>query len=227
MIDVGGTNIKLRCSGEEEERKFPSGCEMSAEQMAAQAKELARDWKYERVSIGFPGLVANNKPIREPLNLGCGWGGFDYEAAFGKPVRIIHDTSLQALAAYEGGRLLFLTFGTSIGCAIIVDGRVIPIEVGLLRLSKKHTFLDRLSDEGLERDGEEAWIEHAKEAIGILQDVFWPTDTVLSGGNAKRFKDLPPKCRRRSNKDALLGAERLWPGADLHAEPRGSSWEIV
>ena len=90
-------------------------------------KELTADWKFERVSIGYPGDVRHGHPVAEPLNLGDGWVEFDYAAAFGCPVRIMNDACMQALGSYEGGRMLYLGLGTSIGSAFIFDGTIIPL----------------------------------------------------------------------------------------------------
>lgn len=226
MVDVGGTNVKLMATGHEGVRKFKSGSRLTARQMVSNSLELAADWEFEAVTIGFPGLVAKGQPVREPLNLGGGWIGFDYEAAFARPVRIINDAAMQALANYEGGRMLFLGFGTSIGSTLIVDDTVIPIELGLLRLGKRQTFVSRLSEVALQRDGRKKWHRAVEIAVAILQDAFWPTDTVIGGGNAKLLEPLPQGCRRTENQEAFLGANRLWPGADMVAEPRGTSWLI-
>jgi polyphosphate glucokinase len=133
---------------------------------------------------------------------------------------------MQALANYEGGRMLFVGFGTSIGSSLIVDDLVIPMELGLLRLGKRQTFVSRLSEAALQRDGLKKWHRGVEMAVAILQDAFWPTDTVIGGGNAKLLDPLPPGCRRTENQEAFVGANRLWPGADMVAEPRGTSWLV-
>jgi polyphosphate glucokinase len=226
MADVGGTNVKLMASGHEGVRKFKSGRGLTARQMVSKSLETATGWEFDAVTIGFPGLVANGQPVRDPLNLGGGWVGFDFEAAFARPVRIINDAAMQALANYEGGRMLFLGFGTSIGSTLIVDDTVIPIELGLLRIGKKQTFVGRLSDAALQQYGRKKWQRAVETAVAILRDAFWPTDTVLGGGNAKLLNRLPPGCRRSENQEAFIGANRLWKGADMVAEARGTSWLI-
>lgn len=226
MIDVGGSNVKLMASGHEGVRKFSSGPRLTARQMVSKTIESAADWEFNAVSIGFPGLIANGQPVREPLNLGNGWVGFDYEAAFSRPVRLINDAAMQALANYDGGRMLFVGFGTSIGSTLIVDDTIIPLELGLLRLGKKQTFVDRLSDQALDRDGRKKWQRAVTTAVAMLQDAFWPTDTVIGGGNAKLLDPLPHGCRRTANQEAFGGAMRLWEGAEMIAEPRGTSWAI-
>src|SRR6516164_2424770 len=121
-IDVGGTNVKILATGQEEPRKFASGPTLTPDHMVAGVKELAAEWKYEAVSIGYPGPALANRPIAEPHNLAAGWVGYDFEAAFGCPVKLINDAAMQALGSYQGGKMLFLGLGTGLGSTLIVDG---------------------------------------------------------------------------------------------------------
>src|SRR5258708_3892193 len=121
VVDVGGTNVKILATGHEEPRRFPSGPTLTPAQMVAQVKELAGDWKYDAVSIGYPGPVLRDRPVAEPHNLAAGWVGFDYQAAFGCPVKLINDAAMQALGSYQGGKMLFLGFGTGLGATMVVD----------------------------------------------------------------------------------------------------------
>ena len=226
MIDVGGTNVKLMASGHEGRRKVPSGKELTGKLMVKEVLKATEDWSYDAVSIGFPSLVMDGRPVREPLNLGGGWLKLDYEKAFGKPVRFINDAAMQALAGYQEGRMLFLGFGTSTGAAVVVDDVIVTLEPGLMRLSRKLTFMAALSDEARRTSGRKRWSRRALEAIEIMRDVFKPDDIVLGGGNAKDICPLPQGCRIRDNQMAFSGAQRLWPGADMLAEPFGSSWRI-
>jgi len=226
MIDVGGTNVKLMASGHEGRRKVPSGSKLTAAQMAKEVLKATEDWDYEAISMGYPSLVSEGRPVREPLNLGGGWLNFDYEKAFGKPVRFINDAAMQALASYSTGRMLFLGFGTSIGATVIVDDVILPFEIGILRLTRRARFMDRLSKEAYKRDGRKLWLRSAYKAIEIMRDVFKPDDIVIGGGNAPQIDPLPKGCRFRDNQAAFAGATRLWPGADMIAEPHGTSWRI-
>lgn len=227
MIDVGGTNVKLMASGHEGFRKVPSGPKMTAATMAKEVLAAIDDWQYEAVTIGYPGLVADGKPVREPWNVGGGWLRYDFKKAFKAPVRFINDAAMQALANYHEGRMLFLGFGTSTGCALVVDDVVVPLEVGSLRLKNGKRFMDCLTDEARTRLGKKRWLHFVYPAIEMLQDVFTPDDIVIGGGNASDVDPLPKGCRIRDNQDAFLGATRLWKGADLLAEPHGTSWRIV
>src|SRR5262245_54545281 len=136
VIDVGGTHVKILATGQKEERKFPSGPKLTAAKMVSGVIELARDWKYDVVSIGYPGPVLRNRPVAEPHNLGRGWMGFDFEAAFKRPVRVMNDAAMQALGSYRGGKMLFLGLGTGLGSTLIVDGIVEPMELGHLPYRK-------------------------------------------------------------------------------------------
>ncbi len=170
--------------------------------------------------------MENGKLVREPLNLSGGWLKFDFARAFDRPVRIINDAAMQALANYKGGRMLFVGFGTSVGAALVADDVVVPVELGLIPFSKRHTFMSRLTKEARRENGHERWQKAVHDAVFLLQDIFWPSDTVIGGGNAKHLDPLPPKCRRSSNREAIAGAVRLWNGADLRAEPYGTTWRI-
>jgi polyphosphate glucokinase len=226
MIDVGGTNAKCMASGQEGLIKIPTGQKFTPKKLVREVLKGTEDWDFDAITLGYPGLVRDGKPAREPSNLGNGWVKFDYQKAFRKPVRIINDAAMQALASYESGRMLFVGFGTSIGCALIVDDVVIPLEVGLLHLPSGRTFIEKLEDRRLKRYGRKKWMRRVESAVEILRALFHPDDIVLGGGNAKHIDPLPKGCRIRENHTAFLGAARLWPGADILVESYGTSWRI-
>ena len=227
MIDVGGTHVKLMASGHEGFRKFPSGRKLTASKMVKGVLEATEDWEYDAISLGFPGIVREGKIGRNPLNLGGGWMEFDFEKAFKCPVRIINDAAMQARAKYETGRLLFLGLGTSVGAAFIADDTVVPLEIGIMPLSKSEAFLDRLSNEALDTGGKRRWKKSVARAVLLLQDVFWPDHFHLGGGNAKHLDPVPEGCTQGNNQDAFRGAVRLWPGADMLAEAQTTTWRII
>jgi len=152
VIDIGGTNVKVLASGQKERRKFESGPKLTPGLMVAGVKKLTGDWKYDVVSIGYPGPVRLNRPMAEPHNLGKGWIAFDFKAAFKCPVKVINDAALQALGSYQSGTMLFLGFGTGLGSALVVDGVVVPMELGHLSY-KKGTYEDYVGLRGLKRLG--------------------------------------------------------------------------
>jgi polyphosphate glucokinase len=177
--------------------------------MVAGVRELAESWAYDVISIGYPGRVAQGRIVSEPRNLAPGWRGFDFQAAFGRPVKLMNDAAMQALGSYEGGLLLFVGLGTGLGSALVADGIVIPMEVGQLSY-KKGTCEDYLGVRAIERIGKKRWREYLDFGMARLINTFHPDDVVLGGGEAKRLKTLPPGCRLGNNANAFLGGFRLW-----------------
>ena len=208
-IDIGGTSVKILASGEKESRKFPSGPHLTPREMVTGVKKLARGWKFEAVSMGYPGMVIHNHPVAEPRNLGRGWIGFDYRAAFGKPVKIVNDAAMQALGSYKGGKMLFLGLGTGLGSTVIAEGIVEPMELAHLPY-RKGTYEDYVGLRGLEKRGKKKWRRHVAEVVHQLTAALEPDDIVLGGGNVKKLKELPTGCRRGDNANAFLGGFRLW-----------------
>ena len=212
VVDVGGTNIKLPREGRVA-IKIPSGPSMTAKRMVRLVKQAVRGWPYTAVSIGYPGPVVHGRPIANPMNLGDGWVGFDFQRAFGRPVRLINDAAMQALGSYRGGRMLFLGFGTGLGTAMIIDGTVEPMELAHLPYMKGRTYEEYVGKRGLKRLGKRKWRKHALDVIVRLQTALEADDVVVGGGNARLLKQLPPGVRLGSNEHALLGGLRLWRGA--------------
>jgi polyphosphate glucokinase len=209
VVDVGGTSVKILATGHEEPRKFPSGPALTVEQIVARVLELAGDWQYDVASIGYPGFVMRGRPVAEPHNLAVGWIGFDFQAAFARPVKIINDAAMQALGSYQGGKMLFLGLGTGLGAAMVVDGIVEPMELAHLPY-KKGTFEDYVGKRGLDRKGKKKWRECVADVVAKLAAALEPDDVVLGGGNVKNLKELPPGCRAGDNANAFLGGFRLW-----------------
>ena len=212
VVDVGGTHVKILATGQKELREFTSGPTLTAKQMVAGVKKLAGDWKYDAVSIGYPGPVIRNRPLAEPHNLGRGWIGFDFKAAFKRQVKVVNDAAMQALGSYKGGKMLFLGLGTGLGSAMILDGIVEPMELGHLPY-KKHTFEDYVGVRGYERLGKKKWRKEVADVVTRLIAALEPEDVVLGGGNVKKLKELPPGCRAGNNANAFVGGFRLWKAA--------------
>jgi len=209
VVDVGGTHVKILATGQKQSREFLSGPALTAKQMVASVKKLAGGWKYDAVSIGYPGPVIRNRPLAEPYNLGRGWMGCDFEAAFKRRVKVVNDAAMQALGSYKGGKMLFLGLGTGLGSAMIVAGIVEPMELGHLPY-KKHTFEDYVGVRGYERLGKKKWRKEVADVVSRLVAALEPEDVVLGGGNVKKLKELPPGCRAGNNANAFLGGFRLW-----------------
>ena len=210
VIDVGGTNIKVQVTGQKQPRKIASGPGMTAKDMVRDVKAATRDWKYDRVSIGYPGPVRAGRPLHEPVNLSDGWVGFNFEKAFGCPVRIVNDAAMQALGSYHGGRMLFLGLGTGLGAAMIVDGIVEPMELAHLPYKHGKSYEEYLGLRGLKRLGKKKW---RKEVFAVTKRLIAALEAdyvVLGGGNVKKLKTLPPGSRLGNNENAILGGFRLW-----------------
>jgi len=210
VVDVGGTHVKVLATGQTERREMVSGSDMTPEQMVPGVLELTRDWQYDVVSIGYPGAVIRGKPRVEPRNLGSGWVGFDFEKAFGKPVKIINDAAMQALGSYQGGKMLFLGLGTGLGSALIYNGQLEALELAHLSYRKGRTFEDYLGLRGLMRLGKKKWRRAVADVVARLTAAFEVDYVVLGGGNVKKLKELPPGSRPGDNNHAFLGGFRLW-----------------
>jgi predicted NBD/HSP70 family sugar kinase len=231
VLDVGGTNVKILGSGNSgapqsevpaEPRKLPSGPTMTPEPMVSGVKDLARDWSYDAVSIGYPGVVTRGRIVAEPYNLAPGWIDFDFEKAFGCPVKILNDAAMQALGSYQGGLMLFLGLGTGLGSALIADGVIVPMELAHMAY-RKATYEDYLGVRGLKRLGKKKWKRHIEFVVAQLTAALHPDDVVLGGGNVKKLKKLPSGCRAGNNANAFLGGFRLWDKEQTPREFRGDA----
>jgi polyphosphate glucokinase len=212
VIDIGGNSVKLLVSGAKEPRKFPSGPTLTPRQMVSNVLKLTEDWGYDTVSIGYPGRVRGNKPFSEPINLGRGWTKFDFNTAFGCPVKVMNDAAMQALGSYKGGTMLFLGLGTGLGTALIVDGTVVPMELGHLTY-KQATYEDYLGLKGLEKLGIRKWRSFVREVVSRFIPALELDDVVIGGGNVNKLDKLPPGCRAGDNALAFRGGFLLWKKA--------------
>ena len=161
-------------------------------------KQLLGDWSPVGVSVGVPAMVTGGRVVHEPVNLGPGWVGFDFAAAFGKPTKVVNDAAMQALGSYEGGRMLFLGLGTGLGSTMIVDGILEPMELGHLPF-RKATYEDYVGLRGLEKLGKKHWREAVEETIATLVAALEPEYVILGGGNAPLLRELPPNVRLGHN----------------------------
>lgn len=220
-VDIGGTGVKILASGQSERRRFDSGPQMTPQRMVAQIGELAADWAYDVVALGYPGRIVDGRIVAEPRNLGPGWVGFDFAAAFGRPVKLINDAAMQALGSYRGGTMLFLGLGTGLGSALIVHDHVVPMEVGALAYGKD-TIEDHLGLRGLRKHGRKAWQASFERLVERFTTALYLDDIVVGGGNAKKLKNLPPGCRLGDNALAFEGGFRLWAPVSF-SEPKGTA----
>ncbi len=209
VVDVGGTHVKVLATGQKAPREFPSGPTLTAEQMVAGVKTAAAEWKYDAVSIGYPGPLLHGRAVVEPRHLGRGWVGFDYRAAFGCPVKLVNDAAMQALGSYEGGKMLFLGLGPGLGSTLIVEGIVEPMELGHLPY-RNGTFEQYVGVAGLQANGLAQWRRDVEDVVSRLIAALEPEDVVLGGGNVHQLDTLPAGCRPGDNANAFLGGFRLW-----------------
>jgi polyphosphate glucokinase len=208
-VDVGGSHVKALTSRAKVRRRFDSGPSLTAAEMVAGTLEAVKGWSWEVVTVGIPSPVRGGKVIAEPVNLGDGWVGFDYEEAFGTPTQVVNDAVMQAVGSYQGGRMLFLGLGTGLGSAMITDGVIEPLELGHLPFRKK-TFEDYVGERGLKKLGKKKWHKAVFEVVARLSAAMEPDEIVLGGGGADKLGELPEGCRLGANENAFLGGFRLW-----------------
>jgi polyphosphate glucokinase len=210
VVDIGGTRVKLLVTGQTLKRTMDSGPHLTPRAMVAGVKTLTADWQYDVVSIGVPAPVVRGRVVAEPVNLGKGWLGFDFEEAFARPVKVINDAAMQAVGAYRRGRMLFLGIGTGLGSALVLNGHLEPLEVAHLPYRKGLTFEDYVGKRGRKRLGKKRWRKHVLNVVELLRSAFLPEDVVLGGGNAKHLKALPEGTRVGANAHAFKGGYALW-----------------
>ncbi len=213
VIDVGGSHVKVLATGQRTPRRLPSGPELTAKQMVDIVKSATQDWRYEAITIGYPGPVRDSQPSKEPVNLGPGWVSFDYAAAFGCPVKVINDAAMQALGSYDGGQMLFLGLGTGLGTTLVTNGVVVPLEIAHLPYRKGRSYEDYVGDAGLKRLGEKKWKKHVERVVALFLAALNAEYVVLGGGNVRLIEALPPATRRGNNTHAFRGGYRLWQKA--------------
>jgi polyphosphate glucokinase len=224
VIDVGGSHVKCVATDHPQPARFPSGPQLTPERMVKKVRKLSADWRFDVVSLGYPGVVRRGRIVHEPYNLGAGWVGFDAQAAFGCPVKIINDAALQALGGYEGGKMLFLGLGTGLGSALIVDGVIAAMELGHLHCGAGHTYEDYLGERGRLRQGNKRWRRKVAEVVEGFRRALLPDYIVLGGGNVAQLKELPPQTRRGDNAYAFLGGFRLW---ETQHGAAGTGWGVA
>ncbi len=220
VIDVGGSHVKCVATDHKTPIKIKSGPKLTPDDMVRQVREVTSAWRFDVVAIGYPGVVRRGKIVREPHNLGPGWIGFDFEAAFGCPVKTINDAAMQALGGYEGGKMLFLGLGTGLGSALIVDGVIAAMELGHLHYAHGHSYEDRLGKQGRKRLGKKKWRRKVEKVVEAFRKALLPDYIMLGGGDVKKLKCLPPQTRRGDNAHAFAGGFRLWERPAQGGTPR-------
>lgn len=227
VADIGGSHVKFSMDETVEPRRTDSHEHLSPEEFVRLLKHQTSDWEFDRISIGYPGVVDALGPAEEPGNLGDGWVGFDFDAALGKPTKIVNDAVLQALGGYRDGRMLFLGLGTGLGSALVTERVLVPLELGCLRYDVNETLSDRLGKSGLEKHGERAWADTLGAVAGELRAAFRADEVLLGGGHVERLDPLPEGCRRGGNHDAIRGGFRLWEDWVEQHETTPRTWRVV
>lgn len=227
VIDIGGSHVKCRVWGESEKAKFDSGKRLTPALLERELRARTAGWKYDAISIGFPGSVIHGKSAANPPNLGGGWTRFNFEKKFKRPVKVINDAAMQALGSYRGGRMLFVGLGTGIGSVLILDDVVVPLELGDLSFSRQKTIAQVLGKKALAKHGPKRWRQAVHLVIPRLAKAFRTDYVVIGGGNVKKLGRLPREAKRGSNDNAFIGGARLWGLTRLNAEPRKHTWVLV
>jgi len=209
VIDIGGNSVKVFATGETEPRKFPSGAALTPHQMVSAVRKLTEDWDYDVVSIGYPGRARENRPVAEPNNLGRGWVRFDFKKALGVPFKLMNDSAMQGLGSYRAGTMLFLGLGTGLGTALVVDGTVVPMELGQLSY-RGGTYESYLGLKGLKRLGIAKWRDAVRDVVARFSSALELDDVVIGGGNVNKMDKMPPGCRAGDNAHAFRGGILLW-----------------
>lgn len=216
VVDIGGNKLKMLVTGETERRAVESGPEMTATQAVQAIRDLAKGWHYEAMVIGYPGPVADNTPVLEPKNLGPGWQGFDFGAAFACPVTVVNDALLQAVGSYDGGQMLFLGLGTGLGSALVIDEVAHPLELAHLPYRKGRSYEEYLGAEGLERTGKKKWRRRVDDVVQRFRAALLVDYVVIGGGNVNLLPTMPKGARRGDNDRAFAGGFRLLGPGGVH-----------
>ena len=210
VVDVGGTHVKLLASRQQEPRQIDSRRCRTPRRMVSAVQRAVQDWRYDRISLGYPGFVVEGRPLAEPANLGRGWVGFDFRRAFGRPVQILNDAAMQAVGCYRGGRMLYLGLGTGLGAALMTPDGLLPMELAHLPYRGGRSFESFVGKRGLARLGLARWRRTVAEMVGRLAAALEIDDLVLGGGNAWNLARLPRGARRVDNRNAFEGGFRMW-----------------
>jgi polyphosphate glucokinase len=222
-IDIGGSGLKaavLDCAGamccERARIETPPGLTPQAlvEALATLTAPLP---PYERVSVGFPGVVTNGTIVTAP-NLGTErFRGFDLAGALsarlGRPVRVLNDADMQGYAAVSGkGVEMVVTLGTGFGTALFGNGRLAPhLELAHHPFRKGQTYEQQLGDAARGKVGKKKWRKRVLLAIDQLRNLVNFDRLYIGGGNAKHLDvDLPPDCLKIDNTAGILGGIKLW-----------------
>jgi len=221
-IDIGGTGLKatiLDDKGKPLHERIRVETPHPATPhsiVAALVKLVAPLGNYDRISVGFPGVVVHGETLTAP-NLHPTWYKFPLartlQTKLKKPVRVLNDAGVQGFGVIQGhGTEMVITLGTGMGCAIYVDGRYVPnIELAHHPFHKGKTYEDWIGMKALKKVGKKRWNKRVAEVLAQIQPIFNPTHIYLGGGNAKKLHiKLPKHVTITDNVAGLLGGIALW-----------------
>jgi polyphosphate glucokinase len=229
-VDVGGTGIKAELLDERgrpltDRARIPTPKGATPRQVIAIIGKLAAgEGRFDRVSVGFPG-VTKNGVIYTAANLGKGWKNFALEQklrrVLKRPVRVANDADVQGLGSVSGhGVELVITLGTGVGSVVFVNGNRIHLELGHHPFHKGKTYEDELGHRMLLKKGKKWWNKRLREAIEDLRTAFNYDRLYIGGGNAKFIRFEPPDgVKIVSNVEGLLGGIKLWQDVDAKSAP--------
>ena len=235
-IDIGGSGLKaltLDAKGKAlvDRIRVPTPYPLPPKRLVAQLVELVKPiGNYDRVSVGFPGMVRNGRILSAPhLVLSNGpdskidpkslkaWTNFDLASAMakalGKPTRVVNDADLQGLDASSGkGLEVAITLGTGFGTAVLSDGQLVPhMELSQHPFRHGETYDEQLGDVARRNVGNKIWSKRVHKAIAVLDSVFMFDHLYVGGGNATRLQGtLGERVSVIDPNAGLLGGIRLW-----------------
>ena len=222
-IDVGGTGLKAsvidesgRLLTDRVRVDTPVGSP-PAEIVAALARLVAPLGSFDRVSVGFPGVVRNGRVLTAPNLDNKGWKDFDLAGALGralgKPVRVANDADVQGLAVIAGkGVEMVVTLGTGFGTGLYLDGRLAPhLELSHHTFRKGETYDEHLGNAARKRVGNGKWNKRVRKAIRSLRALTSFDHLYIGGGNAKKIDfELDRDVTVVSNDAGIKGGIALW-----------------
>ena len=221
-VDIGGSGIKaivLDTSGNpqtERSRVETPQPPLTQPVISAISSLAAAQGEFDRVSVGFPGVVRRGV-TETAANLEPEWIGFDLGSALvqslAKPVRVANDADMQGLGATSGqGVELVITLGTGFGSALFLEGKLVPnLELGHHLFRKGETYEEQLGRRALDEVGSKKWNLRLEKAIASIQHLFNCDRLYIGGGEAKKVTlDLPSNVKIIPNLSGLLGGIALW-----------------
>jgi polyphosphate glucokinase len=221
-IDIGGTGLKALVLGPDgkaltERQRVPTPKPATTQAVMRELMKLIKPLgDFERVSVGFPGVVEEGV-TKTAHNLHKSWVGFDFAQALskatGRPVRVLNDAGVQGFGVIEGrGVEMVLTLGTGMGCALYIDGKYVPnLELAHHPFRHGKTYEEYVGDAALQRVGKKKWNKHVQRVLEQIQPIWNPRKLYVGGGNARLidFK-LPGNVTLTENVAGLLGGFALW-----------------